>query len=65
MCMERLEPGGLLMADNALRQGEILKPTTQQDRNVLTYNELVAKDARLESIVVPIRDGLSVARVKD
>lgn len=65
LCMERLEPGGLLMADNALRQGEILKPKTQQDRNVLTYNELVANDARLESIVVPIRDGLSVARVKD
>jgi caffeoyl-CoA O-methyltransferase len=65
MCMERLEPGGLLMADNALRQGEILKPKTQQDKNVVTYNELVANDARLESVVIPIRDGLSVARVKD
>ena len=64
MCMERLEPGALLMADNALRQGGILKPKTQQDRNVLTYNELVAKDERLESVVIPIRDGLSVARVK-
>jgi len=64
MCMERLEPRGLLMADNALRQGEILKPKTQQDRNVLIYNELVAKDARLEGVVIPIRDGLSVARVK-
>jgi len=64
MCMERLEPRGLLMADNALRQGEILKPKTQQDRNVLIYNELVAKDARLEVVVIPIRDGLSVARVK-
>jgi len=65
MCMERMEPGGLLMADNALRQGEILKPQTQQDRNVLIYNELVAKDRRLEGVVIPIRDGLSVARVKD
>jgi caffeoyl-CoA O-methyltransferase len=65
MCMQRLAAGGLLMADNALRQGEILKPNTQQDRNVLTYNDLVAKDTRLESIVIPIRDGLSVARVKD
>jgi len=63
-CMERLVPGGLLMADNALRQGEILNPKTQHDRNVLTYNELVAKDARLESVVIPIRDGLSIARVK-
>jgi caffeoyl-CoA O-methyltransferase len=65
MCMERLEPGGLLMADNALRQGEILKPKSQQDRNVATYNDLVARDARLDGIVIPIRDGLSVARVKD
>ena len=65
MCMERMEPGGLLMADNALRQGEILKPQTQQDTNVLIYNELVAKDRRLEGVVIPIRDGLSVARVKD
>jgi caffeoyl-CoA O-methyltransferase len=65
MCMQRLTPGGLLMADNALRQGEILEPKTQQDRNVLTYNDLVAKDARLDGVVIPIRDGLSVARVKD
>ena len=65
MCMERLEPGGLLMADNALRQGHVLKPASQQDRNVATYNELVARDARLDSVVIPIRDGLSVARVKN
>jgi caffeoyl-CoA O-methyltransferase len=65
MCMERLEPGGLLMADNALRQGEVLEPASQQARNVHAYNEMVAHDARLDSVVVPIRDGLSVARVKD
>ena len=65
MCMERLSPGGLLMADNALRQGEVLKPDSQQARNVVAYNEMVANDARLESVVIPIRDGLSVARVKD
>jgi predicted O-methyltransferase YrrM len=65
VCMERLEPGGLLMADNALRQGEVLNPSGQQAKNVRFYNELVAKDARLESVVIPIRDGLSVARVKD
>jgi len=65
LCLERLEPGGLLMADNALRQGEVLHATTQQARNVAHYNELVAKHPRLESVVIPIRDGLSVARVKD
>jgi predicted O-methyltransferase YrrM len=65
LCMERLEPGGLLMADNALRQGEVVHPSSQQARNVAFYNDLVAKHPRLESVVIPVRDGLSVARVKD
>lgn len=65
MCLERLEGGALLMADNALRQGEVLHPKSQEARNVAYYNELVAKDPRLESVVIPIRDGLSIARVKD
>ena len=53
------------MADNALRQGEVARPKNQQARNVAHYNELVAKHPRLESVVIPIRDGLSVARVRD
>src|SRR6202171_4246225 len=65
LCLERLDPGALLMADNALRQGEVVKPKTQQARNVAAYNEWVSKHPRLESVVIPIRDGLSVARVKD
>jgi caffeoyl-CoA O-methyltransferase len=65
LCMERLDAGALLMADNALRQGEVLKPKTQQARNVAFYNRLVSEDPKLESVVIPIRDGLSVARVKD
>lgn len=65
LCLERLEAGALLMADNALRQGEVIKPKSQQARNVAFYNEWVAKHPRLDSVVVPIRDGLSVARVKD
>jgi len=65
LCIERLEPGALLMADNALRQGEVLKPKSQQARNVAFYNKLVSKHPNLESVVIPIRDGLSVARVKD
>ena len=65
LCLERLDPGGLLMADNALRQGEVLKPKNQQAKNVAFYNDWVAKHPRLESVVIPIRDGLSVARVRD
>jgi predicted O-methyltransferase YrrM len=65
LCLERLDPGALLMADNALRQGEVLHPENQQAKNVRFYNDFVARHPRLESVVIPIRDGLSVARVKD
>src|SRR5207244_3491642 len=65
VCIERLEGGALLMADNALRQGEVIAPKNQQAKNVAAYNQLVAKHPRLEGVVIPIRDGLSVARVKD
>ena len=65
MCIEKLDAGALLMADNALRQGEVLRPSNQQAKNVVFYNDFVARHPRLESVVIPIRDGLSVARVKD
>jgi caffeoyl-CoA O-methyltransferase len=65
LCLERLDPGALLMTDNALQQGEVLRPATQNNRNAAYYNELVARHPRLDSVVIPIRDGLSVARVKD
>ena len=64
LCLERLDAGGLLMADNALRQGEVLEPRNQQAKNVAFYNDFVSRHPRLESVVIPIRDGLSVARVK-
>jgi len=65
LCLERLDGGALLMADNALRQGGVVHPKSQQERNVARYNELIAKHPQVESVVVPIRDGLSVARVRD
>jgi predicted O-methyltransferase YrrM len=65
LCVERLDAGALLMADNALRQGEVRHPTNQKAKNVAFYNDFVSRHPRLESVVIPIRDGLSVARVKD
>ena len=64
-CLEKLDAGALLMADNALRQGEVVRPGGQQAKNVAFYNDFVARHPRLESVVIPIRDGLSVARVRD
>src|SRR5256885_7672848 len=59
LCLERLEGGAPLMADNALRQGEGVHPPNQQAQNVAAYNSFIARHPRLESVVIPIRDGLS------
>ena len=65
LSLEHLGPGGLLIADNALRRGEVLKPQGQGARNVVLWNRLVADETRLDSSVIPLRDGVSVARLRE
>ena len=60
--LRRLQPGGLLLADNALRRGEVVRPRSTGARNVVRWNALVAAEPRLDSLIVPLRDGLSIAR---
>jgi predicted O-methyltransferase YrrM len=62
LSLRRLRPGGLLLADNALRRGEVTAPASRGARNVARYNELVARQQGLVSIIVPLRDGVSIAR---
>ena len=62
--LRRLRPGGLLIADNALRRGEVLRPSSTGARNVVRWNALVAAEPRLDSVVVPLRDGVSIARLR-
>jgi len=62
--LRRLRPGGLLLADNALRRGEVLRPRSAGARNVARWNALVAAEPRLESVVVTMRDGVSIARLR-
>jgi predicted O-methyltransferase YrrM len=62
--LRRLRPGGLLLADNALRRGEVLRPRSAGAHNVARWNALVAAEPRLESVVVTVRDGVSIARLR-
>ena len=62
LSLARLRPGGLLLADNALNRGHVVAPDTRQARNIDRYNRLVAANPDLESLIIPIRDGFSVAR---
>jgi caffeoyl-CoA O-methyltransferase len=57
-----LRPGGMLLADNALGRGRVVTPDSRQPRNIDRYNHLVAAAPELESVIVPLRDGVSLAR---
>ena len=41
-----------------------MEPASQGSRNVVRYNELVATEERLQGLIVPLRDGVSVARLE-
>lgn len=64
--IERLSPGGLLLADNILWDGQVkANQRYNADAQALrTYNQLLLEDERMEVVVLPLRDGLSVGRKK-
>jgi caffeoyl-CoA O-methyltransferase len=59
----RLRPGGLLILDNVLYGGEVLAPAPSGSaRAVSQLNETIVADARVESVMLPVRDGVTLAR---
>jgi len=60
----RVRPGGVLLIDNVLRAGRVLDPQTDGDRAIIAFNELVLNDQRTEMVILPIADGLTMARKK-
>lgn len=60
--LPRLKPGGLLVADNVLWSGRVLKPETPADRAIAAFNECVRADARVECLMLPVRDGVLLVR---
>lgn len=63
--LELVRPGGLIIADNAFRDGRVLDDDPDEaTRGILEYCDRVATDGRLMSTVVPIRDGVAVSVVR-
>ncbi len=63
----RMRPGGLIIADNVLWSGDVLrqeKEHNEQTRALVEYARRVNGDPRVEPLIVPLRDGLMLARVK-
>ena len=59
-----VRPGGLIAVDNVLRHGAVLDPADRSENVVATrtFNEHVATDERVDSVLLPIRDGVMLAR---
>ena len=61
-----VKSGSYLLADNVLWYGKILEDVTAGDRhtqNILEFNRLVQKDPRVENVILPLRDGMTLIRV--
>ena len=57
--------GGLIITDNTLRRGEVIQPNPGPGaQGIIDYNKLVANDNRVESILIPIDDGITLSFVK-
>lgn len=60
-CLPLVRPGGLLMADNVLWNGKVVAPDDEMARVIVAFNAKVKADARVESVILTIRDGLTIA----
>ena len=65
-CLKLVRKGGLILSDNVLWSGKIIDPADQEDSTVVLrkYNQDLFKDDRVDVVVLPIGDGISMARVK-
>ena len=62
-----MREGGWILADNTLWDGHIIDPAYDKDKQTLAlraFNDKVAADNRLEKVILPLRDGLTIIRVK-
>ena len=61
-----MNKGGIILSDNVLWSGKVLEPLNPKDittKIILDYNQLLKNDPRAETVLLPIRDGLTVSRV--
>ncbi len=67
LVLPRIRPGGYIIADNTLWDGKVTHPDDCHDaqtRGILDFNDRVANDPRLSTVILPLRDGLTLIRVK-
>jgi caffeoyl-CoA O-methyltransferase len=65
--LRRLRPGGLIAVDNVLWSGEVVRPDAQDEdtRAIRAFNDFVASDTRVRSVMIPVADGLTLVQKLD
>lgn len=64
---DMIRPGGCILADDVLWDGKLYQnpiPQDKQTQGIVRFNDMVAADPRVEVVILPIRDGLSIIRKK-
>ncbi|NLC49233.1 MAG: O-methyltransferase [Bacteroidales bacterium] len=67
IAFDKLRKGGVILADNTLWNGKVIDPKFQNDdqtKGVLKFNSLIKEDSRIDKVILPIRDGLTIIRKK-
>lgn len=67
LVIKKMSPGGLILSDNVLWSNKVLEQADALDKHTLamqSYNDKLRKDPRVETTILPIRDGLMLSRVK-
>lgn len=67
LVFDMVRPGGIILADNVIWDGKVCQDPLPQDKQTLSivrFNDIVSKDHRVESVILPIRDGLNIIRKK-
>ena len=65
LVFDMVRPGGLILADNVLWDGKVCEDPMPQDKQTLgiaRFNDMVSADPRVESVILPLRDGLNLIR---
>lgn len=67
LTLKHLSPGGYILADNTLWDGHVIDPAYDRDQQTLgirRFNDFLAADTRVEKVILPLRDGLTLIRKK-
>jgi predicted O-methyltransferase YrrM len=63
LVFDKVRPGGIILADNTLWSGKVLEephPNDKQTIGIRQFNDKIAKDERIEKVILPLRDGLTI-----